>query len=153
MKRKSAIFISVVALVLGLGLFGCDSFMSEREDSACRNLDTLVNMMKAPDTFVLRGNVISVTANDQTNYAGEYTFINYSSANSYGTPLRGAAMFKNHQYMCDLNDNLYYDPNRTAAEHAANDEKLATRIAYENWRQGEEGYVGEELSGKNLQTN
>lgn len=133
-KRFRRIAAALLAAALTLCASGCAAGMDERESFAADDLEKLVNMMKAPDTFVLRGDVVAISADSEADSPGDYTYIEYSSANSFGTPLRGIAMFKDHRYIGDMND----DPE--SPRSGASDEELAdlmevndTKLVYLGW--------------------
>lgn len=129
--------IAVLAAAFALCVSGCASIMDERESFASDDLEKLVNMAKAPDTFVLRGDVIVISADSEADYPGEYTYIEYSSANSYGTPLRGVAMFKDHRYIGDLNDEVEKPQSDVSDEETDNLIEIGeTQLVYLGWNLG-----------------
>ena len=105
LKPKRILIVALVCL-LSVCLLGCSSVMSEKETYAYDDLKSLIGMVKAPDTFVLRGDILGISVDSEDKHPGEYTFIEYSAANSFGTPLRGVAMFKDHRYIGDMNDDV-----------------------------------------------
>lgn len=133
-KRLRGAVAVLLVTVLMLCVSGCAAVMDEKESFAADDLERLVSMMKAPDTFVLRGDVITISADSEADSPGDYTYIEYSSANSFGTPLRGVAMFKDHKYIGDMND----DPE--SPQSGASSEELAdlmevndTKLVYLEW--------------------
>lgn len=135
MRKVKSLVSALIAGMLALAMAGCSMVgMSEEESFASDDLEKLVNMMKSPDTFVLRGDVITISADSEADSPGNYTFIEYSSANSFGTPLRGVAMFKDHRYIGDMND----EPG--SAQSGLSDEEIDalievndTKLVYLGW--------------------
>ena len=99
MKRVITLILS---LVLAFLLCGC-STMSEEEEYAAQDVKTLVSMMKDPESFKLRGDIVLAQ-----NYIldGTVTFIDFTANNSYGGAVRSLVFFYNHKYLGHSDDTI-----------------------------------------------
>lgn len=157
MKRGLKGMLAVaIACALSACLGGCASgfMMSEGESRAADDLEKLVGMAKAPDTFVLRGDVIHISADAEADDPGDYTFIEYSAENGFGTPLRGVAMFKDHRYIGDMNEEAEASAGASDAEIDELLEINETKLVYLEWnlggRENTDHVVGEVIDGGKL---
>lgn len=97
--KKSLSFM--LAVILALSLAACGAKKSIEEQYAVRNTKILRSMMKDPDSFKLRDDVVVIV--DEKNHI-YYTFISASGSNSYGASIRSVSIFKDGKYFSDLDD-------------------------------------------------
>lgn len=99
--------IALLLAMMLLSLCACGKpKLNVDEDRAAKNVEKLINMMKDPDSFILRGDVIVIRDEETGDY---YTYIDHSGNNSYGASVRSTAIFKNYSYLCDYDDEEYDD--------------------------------------------
>ena len=91
----------MLAVILALSLAACGAKKSIEEQYAVRNTKALRDMMKDPDSFKLRDDVVVIV--DEKNHI-YYTFISASGSNSYGASIRSVSIFKDGKYFADLDD-------------------------------------------------
>ena len=101
MKKISVLGIIVVLLLAACGTKTIE--FTERGSFAVRRVEDLSERMKVPDSFKLRKDVIVIDRNnnDETE---RYTYIEYSSENSYGAAIKNIAMYYNIQYLGSFDD-------------------------------------------------
>lgn len=95
----AAVGAAVLILVVGFFIIK-NNTLSSNGKHALNIVDHLQGIMKDPDSFKLREDVVVIVDED----VNTYTFISYSSNNSYGAALTGLAMYENYTYVGD-----YYD--------------------------------------------
>lgn len=98
LRQAAVLFLSLLML---LSICGCKGKgaakreLSEEEAFVLRDVKQLYNMMKNPDSFTLREDILCDS---------QYVIIDYSGTNSYGGTIRDTAVFKDHVYLGSLND-------------------------------------------------
>ena len=96
-KRISCIILLVFCIILSA--CGKEIKFSEKGEMAVDNIKKLQSYMKAPDTFILRDDVLVLDENEKI-----FVFISYSAENSFGVPLQDMAVFYGGEYY-----GSYYD--------------------------------------------
>lgn len=87
-----------------LSFASCGKKQSLEEQYAIKNTQQLHDMMKDPDSFKLRNDVMVVRYEDKNGVRTYYTFINASANNSYGAAMQSVSVFKDATYFADLDD-------------------------------------------------
>ena len=149
----------VLAIVIGsvFCLAGCSANLNPEEENAAQDVETLIGILNHPDSFILIGDVLMVSADSEAEAPGEYTFIEYSAENSYGDRLDGLAMFKNHAYIGDLEDNTDTNANMSDTEIDTVIEIADTKLVVLRYRLGGGAETDHEtyelVSGKTIAAN
>lgn len=90
-------------LIFSIAIFLCacgkNVEFSEKGEIAVSKVKTLQSYMKAPDTFILRDDVLVMEVDE-----GKFVFISYSAENNFGVPLQDMSVFYNDEYY-----GSYYD--------------------------------------------
>lgn len=92
MRKKCCVLLLIGMLAFGLCACGKTEF-SEKGQIAVDNVKELQSYMKAPDTFILRDDVLVIDENDKT-----FVYIIYSAENSFGVPLQDMDVFCDGEY-------------------------------------------------------
>lgn len=94
----------VLAMVVCLCACGKIEF-SEKGKVAVDKVEELQNYMKAPDTFVLKDDVLVIEQdNKNSDQSNIFVYIVYTAENSYGVPLQDMAVFRNDEYLGSYDD-------------------------------------------------
>ena len=139
MKMKKII---ALLLLFGMSLSFCacgKKELNSSEQIASRKVEDLVDMMKDPDSFILRGDILRIKTDEWTYY-----YIDYSGNNSYGASIRSTAIYGTI-YLGSLYGDCYYDSLETFISQfeEAND-------LYSEWLRGTLEGEATEISGKNI---
>ena len=104
MREKICVMLFLGMLAFGICACGKIEF-SEKGQIAVDKVKELQSYMKAPDTFILRDNVLVIDKNGIT-----FVFIIYSAENSFGVPLQDMDVFYDSEYYGSYYDmKEYYD--------------------------------------------
>ena len=148
-KKIVAVAVAVVA-ILAIIIYNIGGgTLSGTEKYALSKVERYQNMMKDPDSFKLRNDVLVIVAKEDDG-RNTYTYITASGNNSYGASITSTAMFKNYSYIGDYEDDYEdFDTNAEKLEFlTAKKYLLAWNLAGEN---GEDNWVSAELvSGKKI---
>lgn len=137
---------SIISLGLsGIMIFGALSttsgisvknpFINNDSRLAYENCLTLQAMLKDPDSFKLYSDIeiLRIYESGSKEPVGEYMFIDYGGANSYGAMVRTTAGFIGEVYIADLEDDIEDIPVSKRADYII---VAAAKVSYE--RYGEE---------------
>ncbi len=100
--RKVLSILLVVIIILSFA--SCGKTQSIEEQYAIKNTEKLHNMMKDPDSFKLRNDVMVIRHEDKDGLKTYYTFIHHSANNTYGASMQSVSVFKDGTYFADLDD-------------------------------------------------
>ena len=165
MKKGLSILLVVIII---LSFSSCGKTQSIEEQYAIKNTEKLHNMMKDPDSFKLRDDVMVIRHEDKNGSRTFYTFIHASANNSYGASMQSVSVFKDGTFFADLDDydelleearkagdlwmkslnDAYTDKQRKEYEKKTNDayDKAEELLNAQIWYQFGAGYDGSESS-------
>ena len=155
MRRRFFAWVGCLTLMTAFGgaaLVGCStelSELSEYGEVAETDVKCLVDMMRDPDSFVLRGDVyVRHQEGDVDDYtSGWYSFVDYSGTNGFGGTVRGVAIFKDGEYLGDVGDSTYDDyDTREGARMAVIFHQASAWYSY----QGNDDGFSEWVSGRRI---
>lgn len=97
MKYKKILKIFLV-FVMVLSSCACEKTpeFSEKGQIAVGKVKELQSYMKAPDTFILKDDVLVIEQDNE--YGNIFVYISYTAENSYGVPLQDIGVFRNDEY-------------------------------------------------------
>lgn len=92
------IFKLLVVFVMLVFLCACEKTpeFSEKGQIAVDKVKELQSYMKAPDTFILKDDVLVIEQDNE--YGNIFVYISYTAENSYGVPLQDIGVFRNNEY-------------------------------------------------------
>ena len=103
MKRVISLVLAMVVLLMCV-CGGCAAKLTEDEQRVADIVAKLVNMMKDPDSFKLRDDIVVIYMDDHDLGKTYFTYITYSANNSYGASLADTAMFVDNRYVGSVDD-------------------------------------------------
>lgn len=92
-----AVVVVIVVVLIGLLV---SNRLTENEKLVLENCKTLRNMCKDPTSFMLYDDVYIYESKD----VGTIVYIEYGAKNSFGTMIRGLAIFGEEEYIGDFDD-------------------------------------------------
>lgn len=98
-NKKLVAVLAVVALIFVVAIVYGNQ-LNEREQHVYDVVASYRNMLKDPDSLVLRGDILYVVTDDSDKYVA----FSASGNNSYGTPVTSMPMFMNYSYIGDYGD-------------------------------------------------
>lgn len=104
--------VVVILLVIVISIVG--SIKSPMEKEVIRQTEKLVNMMKNPDSFKIRGDILYYERTDLGNVC---YFVWYSANNSYGEPVRNVMCNLNGSWISIDTDDYYKSDYKTEDEY------------------------------------
>lgn len=124
MRKKCCVILLLGMLALGLCACGKTEF-SEKGQIAVDNVKELQSYMKAPDTFILKDDVLVIEQDNE--YGNIFVYIPYTAENSYGVPLQDMGVFRNDEYC-----GSYYDmkDNETTTDELVRNSSSFEEYAY-----------------------
>lgn len=123
MKRVLSLVLAAAGLLMCV-CGGCAAKLTDDEQRVADIVAKLVNMMKDPDSFKLRDDIVVIYTDDPILGKTYYTYITYSANNSFGASLVDTAMFADNRYIGSVDDDA--DDLETA------DEKTTLALAQYN---------------------
>ena len=152
-KRRLFVLFGAVLVMMTVILISVISqnVLNEKEKYVYKVVAEYKDMLKDPDSLVLRGDILYVK--DSSN--DTYVAFSASGNNSYGAPVTSMPIFKNYSYLGDYDDDLDdFDDPMDAAELAYGKLIVAswnlTAKAGGNMADGEEYLEAELISGKKV---
>lgn len=115
-------------LIFSIAIFLCACGkikFSEKGQIAVDKVKELQSYMKAPDTFILKDDVLVIEQDNE--YDNIFVYISYTAENSYGVPLQDMVVFRNDEYC-----GSYYDMkgSNTSIEELAKNSSSFEDYAY-----------------------
>lgn len=125
MKKMHCVMLLFGILPLALCACGKTIEFSEKGQIAVDKVEELQNYMKAPDTFILKDDILVIEEDNE--YGNIFVYISYTAENSYGVPLQDMGIFRNDKYL-----GSYYDikDNETTIEELAEKSSSFEEYAY-----------------------
>ncbi len=119
------IFFAVFVIIVSFCAYAKTPEFSEKGQIAVEKVKELQSYIKAPDTFILKDDVLVIEQDNK--YGNIFVYISYTAENSYGVPLQDMLIFRNNEYC-----GSYYDMkgNETTIEELANNSLSFEEYAY-----------------------
>ena len=133
-KRKYMIIgiIAVLILIAGIYLLVINHFSSS-EKYALNLVEKYQDMLKDPDSMVLRSDVVVISSFPEDGEYTRYCFFTASGNNSYGAAVTSTACFVDGKYICDMGD---FPSDEELLEMNPDEalEYLGIKLALSQWR-------------------
>lgn len=130
-KKLIVAFVALFVLVIGIITITSNSFSSE-EEYGLKLVDKYQDMLKNPDSLVLRSDVAVISySRDGKTY--KYAFFDASGENSYGAVVTSTACFVNGQYFCDSDEIPSTSEYMSMSDDEAK-EYLGLELALAHWK-------------------
>lgn len=94
--------VVVVAVMLGIYGYYMVTDLSIEEKIAIDAVEDYRDMLKAPDSMKLAGDVIVIHAYDSDDEYHTYCYFTASGNNSYGAAVSSTAYYRDYKYICDI---------------------------------------------------
>lgn len=101
-KKLIVALIALLVMIVGITTITSNSFSAE-EEYGLKMVDKYQDMLKNPDSLVLRSDVAVISySRDGKTY--KYVFFDASGENSYGASVTSTPCFVNGKYLCDSDE-------------------------------------------------
>lgn len=123
--------LAVIVLMVGIVTFTSNRF-SDEEEYGLRMVTKYQDMLKNPDSLILRSDVAVISYyRDGKTY--KYVFFDASGENSYGASVKSTPCFVNGQYLCDSDEIPSVEEYMSMSDAEAK-EYLGLELALAHWK-------------------